>query len=444
MKYTDIIFEKASARLKNIGGKILCGFSGGADSTVLLTVLIKIFGAENITAVHVNHMLRGADADADEEFCREFAEKHGVAFICRRVDIRALCGNTSVEETARNARYEIFAEAANTLGADFIALAHNASDNLETVLFNMCRGSGLSGMRGIPFSRPCGKSMIIRPLLDCTKSEILGFADENGLSFVTDKTNSDTHYTRNFIRANIVPSIKTLFPQAEKSVGFMCDSLSLDYDFLQRQAADFINANISDGKIPQSALILLHSAVLRRVLSELCPVLLDFRHTEAAEELIRSGTDGKLSVSDGIFAICSNGVFFFGRSGEKPKRCEFSFPLSEGANASPLGFCVIVGESGDVPSGYALIGTAEIDSSALSGLTARSRRAGDRYHFWKMTRTIKKMVGSLTENAKKIRPVICDGERILWYPGFPAAECTGDEKTKLRYYESQDTTGYDE
>ena len=88
MNYTEKVIARAADRLKTIDGKTVVGFSGGADSTVLLTVLIKLLGADKLTAVHINHMLRGDDADSDENFCREFAQAHGVEFVCRRVDVR--------------------------------------------------------------------------------------------------------------------------------------------------------------------------------------------------------------------------------------------------------------------------------------------------------------------------------------------------------------------
>ena len=152
MTYIDKVTESARERLSGISGRVVVGFSGGADSSVLMTVMAALLGKENITAVHVNHMLRGDDADFDELFCRMFCEVRGIKFVCRRVDVAALSGGKAVEETARNAGYDALLSVARETNSEYIALAHTASDNLETVIFNLCRGSGTAGMRGIPFA----------------------------------------------------------------------------------------------------------------------------------------------------------------------------------------------------------------------------------------------------------------------------------------------------
>ncbi len=432
MNYTEKVISRASERLKAVEGKTVVGFSGGADSTVLFTVLIKLLGADRLTAVHINHMLRGDDADADESFCREFAKAHGVEFVCRRIDVRAMCGESAVEETARNARYEALSCEAERAGAKYIALAHTASDNTETVIFNLCRGSGTAGMRGIPFSRPCGKATIIRPLIDCTREDIEGFARENGLSFVTDKTNFDTHYTRNFIRANIVPELKKIFPQTEKAIGNMNFSAALDYDFITCEAKKLLE-KAKDGKISVSFLAECHPALALRAVSLLSPVTLDFEHQQSILAMINSRGSGKISVPEGKYAE-SDGKSFFFSDGESDLRPEYEMTLSEGLNFSHYDFCIAVGDDCVAPEGYVLVGEGCAPSGAK--LTARSRRASDKYRFWKMTRTLKKMMGGFDADAKKYRPVICADEKVIWLPGFPSEEITGEKKIKIKYYKA--------
>lgn len=431
MNYTEKVIARAADRLKTIDGKTVVGFSGGADSTVLLTVLIKLLGADKLTAVHINHMLRGDDADSDENFCREFAQAHGVEFVCRRVDVRAMCGDSAVEETARNARYEVLSSEAESAGAKYIALAHTASDNTETVIFNLCRGSGTAGMRGIPFSRPCGKAMIIRPLIDCTREDIEGFVRENRLSFVTDKTNFDTHYTRNFIRANIVPELKKIFPQAEKAIGNMNFSATLDYDYITREAEKLLK-KVKEGKMPISELADCHPALALRAISMLSPVTLDFEHQQNILAMIKSPRGGKLSVPEGKYAESDGSSFFFS-DGEKEIRPEYEMVLSEGLNFSQYGFCIAVGnDNGSMPEGYELVGEGYAPPEVK--LTARSRRASDKYRFWKMTRKLKKMTGGFDPDAKKYRPVICADEKVIWLPGFPSEDIAGEGKIKIKYY----------
>ena len=291
-------------------------------------------------------------------------------------------------------------------------------------------------MRGIPFSRKCGEAEIIRPLIDCTREEILGYTKENGLDYVTDATNSDTHYTRNFIRHNIIPPIKEIFPYAERSVGNMSDSAAVDFDFINVCAEKFIEENVSDGKAAKEKLASIHAALRRRVICLMYGGRLEACHVLTAEALILKGDDGREMMPGGIYATVSEGKFFFSKEASKVPRPEFEIALDEGTYISPLGFCVCIGD-GTAPEGYVPIAETDIPRETLKTLKIRSRRSGDKYFFWKMTRTIKKMISSLPRNARNVRPVFCDGENVIWYPGFPAAPFGRykEREIKIKYYE---------
>ena len=160
---------------------VLVALSGGADSTALLLSLREL--GYPVRAFHLNHCLRGAESDRDEAFCRRLCEKLGVELTVERVDIAAAAGDSAVEETARRIRYARLEHAAH--GAK-IAVAHNADDNLETMLFHLVRGTGAKGLTGIPPVR----GRIIRPLIAVERSEIEAFLRERGQDFVTDSTNA--------------------------------------------------------------------------------------------------------------------------------------------------------------------------------------------------------------------------------------------------------------
>ena len=156
---TKTVLEKMNRLSKRYGfyqsgGKTLVGFSGGADSVTLLHALYSTLGKDRIAAVHINHMLRGDEADADEAFCRDFCQEREIPFLSRKIDVSAICGGSAFEETARNVRYRVFEEAAEAFNCSTVSLAHTASDHLETVLFYLCRGTGASGLSGIPPKRP--------------------------------------------------------------------------------------------------------------------------------------------------------------------------------------------------------------------------------------------------------------------------------------------------
>jgi len=194
------------------GARILCAFSGGPDSTALLHALNSArerYGL-SVFAFHVNHNLRGAESKRDEDFCREFCEARKIDFHSVSADVKGYSreNGIGIEQAAREVRYRLFETYADRFGYDLIATAHTADDNAETVLFNLIRGSGIAGLCGIPPVR----GIIIRPLIEATRAEVMAYLKENGLSFVEDSTNSDTAYTRNLIRREVIPKAKSINP----------------------------------------------------------------------------------------------------------------------------------------------------------------------------------------------------------------------------------------
>ena len=185
---------------------VLVGFSGGADSTALLHYLLarsRVCGTR-VSALHVNHGIRGECADRDEDFCRRVCADWGVPLTVIRADVPTLAKERGqgIEETARQVRYSAFYEA---MQADptvtSVATAHNADDNAETVLFHMARGCGIDGLCGIP---PVTDQRVIRPLLACSRKEIIAYCKGNNIQYMEDETNQDTRYTRNHIRHTVM------------------------------------------------------------------------------------------------------------------------------------------------------------------------------------------------------------------------------------------------
>lgn len=224
-------------------GTVVAALSGGADSVSLLRVLKSseaILGT-NVRACHLNHGLRGADSDSDEAFCARLCEKLGVPLDVRRIDVNALREkHESVEEAARRLRYDFFREIACSVGG-VLATAHTASDNAETVLFNLVRGTGASGLCGIPPVRRSDGLTVIRPLIYCTRGEVEEYLSELGQDYVTDKSNLDVDYSRNRIRLNVIPELEKINPALSQSVSRMTKSLRADNSYLEeltREALD--------------------------------------------------------------------------------------------------------------------------------------------------------------------------------------------------------------
>ena len=227
---------------------VVCALSGGADSTALLIALKELSDETGfkLGACHLNHGLRGADSDADERFCAELCEKMGVELYRKKVCIKEhIEKHESLEEAARKVRYGFFEESREHFGENsYIATAHNANDNAETVLFNMIRGTGLKGLCGIPPVR----DKIIRPLIYVSRSEIEEFLEERGQTYVTDKTNFSEDITRNRIRLKILPEMMKINPSVLGTISRMTKNLRSDSDLLEEMSEDALkNAKRNNG-----------------------------------------------------------------------------------------------------------------------------------------------------------------------------------------------------
>lgn len=214
---------------------ILIALSGGADSVFLLKFLSKYSRKFGITlhAAHLNHSLRGEESDGDENFCKNLCSKENIPFFSRKADIKksAETLKLSVEEAAREIRYKFLQETAKETGSNLITTAHNSDDNTETVLYNLFRGTGLAGMTGIPVKR----DNIIRPVLNIPKAEIIVFLTERDIPFRVDSSNLSEDYTRNYIRNNLLPSVReNINPAADNNIN--------KFASVAGEALSFINA----------------------------------------------------------------------------------------------------------------------------------------------------------------------------------------------------------
>lgn len=193
------------------GDSIVSAVSGGSDSVFMLEMLLAIKSDYelNIIVCHVNHGLRGAEAQRDEDFVKKLAEKNGLIYEVEHIDMAGYAKEHSLtcEEAGRKLRYLFFEEIKEKYKADKVAIAHNKNDVAETIFLNIFRGTGLDGLESIPLRR----DFYIRPILCFEKSEILDFLKENNIHYVDDSTNFTNDYKRNVIRNEIIPFIKKNF-----------------------------------------------------------------------------------------------------------------------------------------------------------------------------------------------------------------------------------------
>ena len=257
----DGLAQKALAairreRLLAPGDTVLVALSGGADSMALLHVLLALrvpLKLAGIEAAHVHHGLRGEEADRDERFVREACRNLSVPLSVLHADVRAQAkqNGQGLEEAGRHIRYAYFAELAAKSGA-VVATAHTLSDQMETVLLHLARGCGLRGLCGIPAQRPLPlagaagdgppEALLIRPLIDCTRSEIEEYCTRQGIAFVTDSTNREDSYARNRIRSRVVPELERLNPGLPAAFARMTRRVREDADYLEGQASEALCA----------------------------------------------------------------------------------------------------------------------------------------------------------------------------------------------------------
>ncbi len=408
---------------------ILVGFSGGADSTALLFMLCeygKRFGA-NIYAAHINHCIRGAEADRDEDFCKELCNKLGIEFFTLRADVPSIAKNRgeSIETAARNVRYEFFGKIMKEQDIPLLATAHNANDNLETMLFNLSRGSSLSGMCGIPLTRPCDGGTVIRPILGMTKEEIYTFCEEHSLSYVTDSTNTDTDYTRNKIRANIIPLLCEINEGAVKNSARLAHALRADELCLESMKDMFYEGLCDENSVETEKINGSPEAISSRVLVSLYKNVsgntLEYTHIEALRELSRKNVPhSSVTLPLGIEAVIENGRIVFQKKLPKKNYEPYSIALVEGNNVISQTNCEIIIEySQNTKNIYKNSILTTIDFDKIVGrLYVRERRAGDKLLVGGMHKSVKKLMcdKKIPLSLRMRLPVICDDNGIAAIP----------------------------
>lgn len=214
--------------------KIIAAVSGGADSVCMLLLLKDLFGADKVICAHFNHKIRGEEADRDELFTKSLAAKIGVQFECAEADVPAYAKSEGIglEAAARKLRYDFLnLTATKYTGEIFIAVAHNKSDKVETILHNISRGTSIEGLKGISYKR----KNIIRPLLDLSRKEIEFVCKYYNVMPVFDSTNADNKYKRNLIRNDVIPFLSDAFgDDFSEHILKLSESASADSLFLQK------------------------------------------------------------------------------------------------------------------------------------------------------------------------------------------------------------------
>lgn len=287
-------------RLFQPGDRVVCALSGGADSVAMTHCLLSLrqeLGIE-VRAAHYNHCLRGEASEEDEAFVRRLCVSWGIPLSCGRGDVAACALRTgqSVEEAARHLRYEFLLSQPG-----IVAVAHNADDQVETVLLHLLRGTGL---RGLGAMRP-RQERIVRPVLTVTRAEIEAYLLECGLDHREDHTNGEDEALRNRLRHHVIPLLKAENPSLSAAVERMTGLLRQDEDYLQAQTEALLEAAERPGgwdcRMLRGASPVLRGRAIRRLLTIPKPSM---AHVRAVETLLE-GTDGSASadLSGGFRAV---------------------------------------------------------------------------------------------------------------------------------------------
>ena len=412
---------------------VVVGFSGGADSVFLLSFLTEYLKRNNcrvpLVACHVEHGIRAEEAIRDLEFSRAFCQSLQVEFFEFHFDVPSIASNESIglEEAGRNARYSAFHEIINSrndIGA--IAVAHNSTDNAETCILNILRGSGGLGASGIPPVR----DNIIRPLIYLAKSEILSLLDESGIEYVVDSSNFSSDYSRNYIRNEILPMLRHINDNVEDAFSKLSSSLRIDNAYISSYAEDIVAKN--DNALPIELLRNLDAAVLSRVLILFCQKNGASVNSKQIAEISRLIIKDSFSVTviGGFDFVCSMGICRL--VGNEKKENDFSLVLKLGLNPLPGyngAIALVKGGDKEFLKTYLNVYNFSIFNSLSSviiegSLRVRFKLDGDAYRYGGMHHKLKKVFNDRSVPAfeRNNIPVVCDDKGIVWVPGLPCRD----------------------
>ena len=409
---------------------ILVGFSGGADSTALLHMLVSYgqrTGAK-IYAAHVNHGIRGEEADRDEDFCKKLCEALSVEFCVLHADVPSVAAETgdSIETAARKVRYSYFDKLMSEKDIPLLATAHNANDNLETILFNICRGASLSGMCGIPETRSCNGGTVIRPILGMTKARIVEYCSLHDLAFVTDSTNTDTDYTRNKIRVEIVPKLCEINSNAVENASRLSKMLRDDSLCLESMKDMFTEGLCEGASVEPEKLLGSPAAIANRAIVSMYKDVapdgtLEYTHIDAIRKLCAKAVPHSyIDLPCGVEAAIEDGRLSFRKKQKKGTFLPYTVELCEEKNIISQTNCeIIMGYSQNPKNIYKNSILTSIDSATICGqLFVRGRAAGDRIRLNGMSKSVKKLMcdKKIPLELRDRLPVICDDNGIVAIP----------------------------
>lgn len=411
--------------------RLIVAVSGGADSVAML-LFLKEMHANIVAVAHCNFQLRGEESERDEHFVESLCRRWGCDFRVARFDTKseaAACGE-SIEMAARRLRYEWFDTLRKELNADAVAVAHHLDDDAETVFLNLIRGTGLRGLCGIPPQR----EGIVRPLLDASREDILKYLESRGQDYVTDSSNSDTRFTRNKIRHEVLPLLRSMNSHISDGLHRMAQRLRRYAELCDAVVNRFRREHVTS--LPDGERILLADLFAFPVPELFLEMWLsEYGFSRTQSEALLTGRVGMLLEANDYLCTRTHDAIEVRHLPVVIAPCELTFKVNTLRSDSPVGI-----EMKEVPfssvSALRFSPTeAWLDASTVRGkLFVRSIRQNDRFRPFGMKGS--KLVSDyLTDrHASRIDKLaalaVCDDDGILWLVNQTIdARCAVTDKT---------------
>lgn len=433
-----MIFEKVLSTINKYelikkGDKIVVGLSGGPDSVCLLHILSRMKDEWDleIYAAHLNHQIRGIEAQKDAFYISKLCEEMGITFFIKSINVPEYCekNGVSIEEGARQLRYEMFSEIKDKTKANKVAIGHNLNDQAETILMRIMRGTGLQGLKGIDYIRD---GVIIRPILDIERKDIEEYCKHYKLNPRIDQSNLESIYTRNKIRLDLIPYMKDNFnSNVIESIVRMGNSLRSDNDYLENEALikfkDISKINSDSVELKINSYTNLHSAIKVRVLRNAIKQILgdtnfiDQRHIDDIIELEdESKIDKVINLPRGIFVYRKKDSIIITNKEIVIEELEFCYNIPSNGFIKIREIGVVIETQVMSIDKYK---RSKSDKSCKwfdfnkieGGIVARNRRTGDKIKLSGGSKKIKDLFIDIKipkEDRSKV-PIIADSQGIL-------------------------------
>lgn len=421
------------------GDRVLVGVSGGPDSVCLLHILNRCRKemALSLHIVHINHGIRKRESKREEKFVSHLAGRMSLPITVKSLDVPSYARKKrlTIEEAARDMRYSVFEQLAGKLNAKKIALGHTASDQVETVLMHLLRGSGPQGLSGIPPVRKLGSTAIVRPLIEVNREEILNYLKKNNLTFCLDSSNRKTEYFRNKVRLKLLPLLRKNYNEnIDGALLRLSEILKEENAYWERVVERVLGKVVSWEAekilIDFKKFLRYNVIVQRRVLYRLFGGIVSLSQIEAIRNLAQKSSQGKRIYLGRRFSVRKEGNFLIFSSSPERRFKKFNYPLRvpgkneiEGLNLTLNTRIVDFYPVSEKETNTAYF---DIDKINFKKLLLRNRREGDRFRPFGLRGT-KKLSDFFIDRKipRRLRdrvPLLVEGEDILWVVGIRRAD----------------------